>query len=207
MKQVDLSADKRNEAGRNQSGKLRKEKKIPAVLYEQAGSNTLLILDEKQTDYLINKYGENVIVKLKINEREVPALIKEVQRDEVTRRLVHLDFQPVMLHEIIHAEVPILIINGERIEKNGWIINRQTSQIEVEGEVEKIPQHISIDASKLKLGDVLKVADLEISEELFVDTDINNIILSIKMHKDEPIDLVFDRTEPEVLNSPSGDKE
>ena len=59
-----------------------------------------------------------------------------------------------MLHEIIHAEVPILIMNGERIEKNGWIINRQTSQIEVEGEVEKIPQHISIDASKLKLGDV-----------------------------------------------------
>jgi large subunit ribosomal protein L25 len=120
---------------------------------------------------------------------------------------MHVDFQPVTLHEVIHAEVPILVLNGERVEKSGWVINKQMTGLEIEGEVLKIPQAITVDASKYKVGQVLRVADLEISEELSIVNEKNEVIFSILPTKDKPIDIVFDRVEPELVNTEKRDKE
>ncbi|MDF2891473.1 MAG: ribosomal protein [Clostridia bacterium] len=162
----------------------------------------LLKLDFTEINSTIEKYGDHVVVQLKVGNDEVPAIIKEVQRDPVSHKIVHIDFQPVSLHEVIHADVPIVIINGDRAEKNGWILNRQLGQVEIEGEVESIPRNITIDASKLKLGDVLKVADLEVSSELSILSAAEDVVLAVKQFKEEPIDLIFPQTEPELIENP-----
>lgn len=202
MKSISLNANIREYAGNNQVRKLEREAMIPAVLYSKDSQSRLLKLDYNEIQSAIERYGEHIIVKLKVDNEETHAIIKEVQRDPVSYRISHIDFQPVALHEVIHADLPILVINSDRAEKNGWIINRQLGQIEVQGEVESIPRNITIDASKLRLGEVLRVSDLEISEELSVLSDTDDIILSIKQFKEEPIDLVFPRTEPELIEKP-----
>lgn len=202
MKSINLNANIRKHAGRNQTRKLERASMIPAVLYSKNSQNRLLKLDYNEIQYAIDKYGEHIIVNLKVDNEETPAIIKEVQRDPISNKIVHIDFQPVSLHEVIHAEVPVLIINGNRVEKNGWIINKQLGQIEVQGEVESIPRNFTIDASKLKLGEVLRVADLEISKELSILSDAEDIILSIKQFKEEPIDLIFPITSPELIENP-----
>ncbi|OGO76622.1 MAG: hypothetical protein A2Y23_05500 [Clostridiales bacterium GWB2_37_7] len=206
MKTVSLNANIRETAGNKQVRKLKKEAMIPGVLYVKGSQGRLLKLDYTELHATIDKYGDNVVVQLKVGNEEVPAIVKEVQRDPVSHKIVHIDFQPVSLHEIIHAEVPIVVINGDRAEKNGWVINRQLGQLEIEGEVESIPRSINIDASKLKLGDVLKVADLEISQELSILTAPEDVILSIKQFKEEPIDLIFPQTEPEIIQDSKDNK-
>lgn len=206
MKNVELSVDNRTGHGNKQTRKLRKENCIPAILYEKGTKGRLLKVDESELSSIISKNGENVIVKLKVDGNEIPAVIKEVQRDHLNQHLIHVDFQPVTLHEIIHAEVPILVVNGERVEKNGWVINKQMTGLEIEGEVEKIPPAITVDASKFRVGQVLRVADLEISEELSIVNEKNEVIFSILPTKDEPIDLVFDRVEPELVTTEKHDK-
>ncbi len=206
MKKVDLAADIRTQSGNKQARKLRKESMIPAVLYEKDKKGRLLKIDAKEISSMIEKNGENVVVKLRIDGSEIPAVIKEVQRDPVHKKLVHVDFQPVSLHEVIHAELPIVLVNGERVEKNGWVIHKQMLQVEVEGEVEKIPANLTIDASKYKAGDVLRVADIEISKELSIINDGSEVIFSIKAFKEEPVDLVFDRTEPELVGDDGKEK-
>jgi hypothetical protein len=79
--------------------------------------------------------------------------------------------------------------------------------LEIEGEVEKIPPSITIDASKYRVGQVLRVADIEISKELSIVNEKNEVIFSILPTKDEPIDLVFDRVEPELVTTEKHDKE
>lgn len=202
MKSVSLNANIREQAGNKQVRKLERNHMIPAVLYSKNSQSRLLKLDYNEMQSTLEKHGEHIVVQLRLGNDEIPAIIKEVQRDPVNHKIVHIDFQPVSLHEVIHAEVPILIVNGDRVEKNGWIINKQLGQIEVEGEVERIPRSITIDASRLKLGDVLKVADLEVSEELAVLSDNEDVILSIKQFKEEPIDLIFPRTSPELIDDP-----
>ncbi|MDD4504397.1 MAG: 50S ribosomal protein L25 [Clostridiaceae bacterium] len=207
MKNVDLSVNNRTGSGNKQTRKLKKENCIPAILYEKGSKGRMLKVDESEINNIISKNGENVIVKLRVDGMDIPAVIKEVQRDHLNEHLIHVDFQPVTLHEIIHAEVPILVVNGERVEKSGWVINKQMTGLEIEGEVEKIPPAITVDAAKYKVGQVLRVADLEISEELSIINEKNEVILSILPTKDKPIDLVFDRVEPELVNREKHDKE
>jgi len=207
MKNVDLSVNSRTGSGNKQTRKLKKENCIPAILYEKGSKGRLLKVDESELIDILAKNGENVIVKLRVDGTEIPAVIKEVQRDYLHKHLIHVDFQPVTLHEIIHAEVPILVVNGEKVEKNGWVINKQMSGLEIEGEVEKIPPSITVDASKYSVGHVLRVADLEISKELSIVNEKNEVILSILPTKDEPINLVFDRVEPELANTEKQDKQ
>lgn len=199
MKNVDLNVNNRTCSGNKQTRKLRKENCIPAILYEKGSKGRLLKVDESEINNMIAKNGENIVVKLRVDDMEIPAVIKEVQRDHLQQHLIHVDFQPITLHEIIHAEVPILVVNGERIEKSGWVINKQMTGLEIEGEVEKIPPAITVDASKYKVGQVLRVADLEISEELSIVNEKNEVIFSILPTKDRPINLVFDRIEPELV--------
>ncbi len=199
MKHISLNANIRAEAGNKQVRKLQKESMIPGILYGKNSQGRLLKLDYQEISNAIEKHGDKVVVQLSIENQEVPAIIKEVQRDPVSHKIVHIDFQPVSLHEVIHAEVPIVIINGERAEKQGWIINRQLGQLEVQGDVESIPRSITIDAAKLNLGDVLKVADLEISKELSILSAPGDVVLSVKQFKEEPVDLIFPRTEPEQV--------
>ncbi len=206
MKNVELSVNGRTGSGNKQTRKLKKENCIPAILYEKGSKGRLLKVDESELIDILAKNGENVIVKLRVDGTEIPAVIKEVQRDYLHKHLIHVDFQPVTLHEIIHAEVPILVVNGEKVEKNGWVINKQMSGLEIEGEVEKIPPAITVDASKYSVGHVLRVADLEISKELSIVNEKNEVILSILPTKDEPINLVFDRVEPELATTEKQDK-
>ena len=166
----------------------------------------MLKLDESEVNNLISKHGENIVVMIHMMGEEVPAVIKEIQRDPSNNRLVHIDFQPVSIHEVIHAEVPILVVNGERVSKSGWVINKQLGKIEVEGEVEKIPASIIVDATKIKKGGVFRVSDIEVSEELSVINAGDEVILSILQSKSEPIDLVFDREEPELVTREKEDK-
>jgi large subunit ribosomal protein L25 len=206
MKNVDLNADIRNSSRSKQSRKLKRENKIPAILYEKNSPGRMLKLDEREVNNLISKHGENIVVMIHMMGEEVPAVIKEIQRDPSNNRLVHIDFQPVSIHEVIHAEVPILVVNGERVSKSGWVINKQLGKIEVEGEVEKIPASIIVDATKIKKGGVFRVSDIEVSEELSVINAGDEVILSILQSKSEPIDLVFDREEPELVTREKEDK-
>ncbi|MGE5676914.1 MAG: 50S ribosomal protein L25 [Pseudomonadota bacterium] len=206
MKNIELCVNNRVESGNKQSRKLRKESRIPAVLYQKGSKGRLLNVDEGELSNMLARNGENVIVKLKVDGVEIPAVIKEVQRNHLNDRLIHVDFQPITLHDIIHTEVPILLVNSERIEKNGWVINKQMTELEIEGEVEKIPPAITVDASRYKVGQVLRVADIEISKELSIINEKNEVIFSILPTKDEPIDLVFDRVEPELVTSDKPDK-
>lgn len=207
MKDVELSVNNRSGSGNKQTRKLRKENCIPAILYEKGTKGRLLKVNESELNSIIAKNGENVMVKLRVDGSEIPAVIKEIQRDHLQQHLIHVDFQPVTLHEIIHAEVPILVVNGERVERNGWVINKQMTELELEGEVEKIPPVITVDASKYKVGQVLRVADLEISKELSIVNEKNEVIFSILPTRDEPINLVFDRVEPELVTTEKHDKE
>lgn len=207
MKNVELNVNSRTGSGNKQTRKLRKENSIPAILYEKGSGGRLLKVNESELSNIIAKNGENVMVKLRVDGTEIPSVIKEIQKDHLQQHLMHVDFQPITLDEVIHTEVPIILVNGERVEKNGWVINKQMTELEVEGTVENIPRAITVDASKYSVGQVLRVADLEISKELSIINENNEVIFSILPTKDEPIDLVFDRVEPELVTTEKRDKE
>lgn len=163
--------------GKNPSKRDRKSGWIPAVIYDS--KNNHVHLHEEQISWLLRKYGDNMLVDLKIGDQKTPALIKEVQRHPISGQLLHVDFKPVNTTEDIFAKVPINFINTENISKQGGIIQTQKNDLEVKCEAKDLPRSINIDASKHNIGTTLKVKDIEVSGEISILDNLDEIIAVI----------------------------
>lgn len=163
--------------GKNPSKRDRKSGWIPAVIYDS--KNNHIHLHEEQITWLLKKYGDNMLVDLKIGDQKRSALIKEVQRHPISGQLLHVDFKPVNTTEDVFVKVPINLINTEGISKQGGIIQTQKNDLEVKCEAKDMPRSINIDASKHNIGTTLKVKDVEVSEAISIMDNPDEIIAVI----------------------------
>lgn len=201
-----LNCSLRDETGSNASHRVRSEGHIPGIVYGHHFPNYHLELDSKDINRILREDGENAIVNISINGSSYPAMIKDIQRDVVTDKIIHLDLQHINASEKIHTFIPISINGRESIENN-CILQKQLEKLEVECLPQNVPKHFSIDVSTLSLGKSLKISDIEFGEELSVINDLEQVIVSLSAVKDEEIDedeetsdLIQESTEPKVIN-------
>ena len=156
-------------AGKSHSKKDRKSGLVPAVIYDS--EHNCVHLHQEQILWFLKKYGDSGLVELKIGEETIPVLIKEVQRHPISGELLHVDFKPVTSNKNIFTKVPINFVNSNNVSRKGGVIQTQKSDLEIECQVKNIPRSINVDMSKHNVGTTLKVKDIEVSEEISI---INN---------------------------------
>jgi len=148
---------------------------VPGVLYGSKTRNMLFEIGELELNKKISKIGEHGIVNLQINNENHNALIKEVQKDAVTQKIIHIDLQELDENKVIQTEVP-LVFSGEALSKDGGIIQKEKNIIKVQGKYDKIPKSICVDVSNMHIGDVYRISDLEISDEISVMEEPNTVL-------------------------------
>ncbi|OGK10730.1 hypothetical protein A2767_06980 [Candidatus Roizmanbacteria bacterium RIFCSPHIGHO2_01_FULL_35_10] len=169
--------------------KLRKEGNIPANIYGQdfkSQSVTAVFKDFTKT-YKIAK--ETGVVFLDLDKKELPVLIKNVQRHPVNDNILHIDFRKIDLKQKIQTEVPIKVIGqSEAVSVKAGVLLTQAESLLVEALPTDIPQQIEIDITSLKeIGQEYKVSNLPKSDKFEVKDDQNKVIVSIVQHKEEEI--------------------
>ena len=104
-----LEAVKRNTFGRNENGRLRREGKIPAVLYGGGGEGVALAVDPKSLSKILHsKSGANTLIALKYEgSGDTRVLVKEYQLEPVSHRLLHADFYKVAMDKALRVTVPV----------------------------------------------------------------------------------------------------
>ena len=112
MKTVDLKVSRREGLGKEHVGRLRKQKRIPAILYGSKLEPIPLEVDVKDFQKVLKTgAGGNVILTLKIEgskkEKDHTVIIKEIQKDPVSEGLYHVDFNAISLTEKIRVKVPV----------------------------------------------------------------------------------------------------
>lgn len=174
-----ISSEVRNNVGKNDSHRLRYDGFIPSVIYGK-NMNTLPIkIDKREAETFLRNYGEMGIIQVNIGGQSYSVLIKEIQRDPVTREIIHLDLQNVSYDDKIHVKVPIVLTGKHYVEQSGVILQQQLKEIEVECFAGSIPQKLVFDISNFRTGDTLRVADMEVSEEFHIVNDPQSIIASV----------------------------
>ncbi|WP_051569328.1 50S ribosomal protein L25 [Alkaliphilus transvaalensis] len=174
-----ITSELRNNVGKNDSHRLRFDGYIPSVIYGK-GMNTLPVkIDKREMDTLVRNYGSNGIIQINIGGEEHTVLIKEVQRDPVTKEIIHVDMQKVSYDQRIHVKVPIVLVGKRNVEKSGIILQQQLKDVEVECFAGSIPKKLEFDISNFTIGDTLKVADMEFSEEFSIIADPQSVIASV----------------------------
>lgn len=181
-----LTSEMRSHVGKNDSHHLRDEGYIPAVIYSKDMNTLPIKIHRQEAEGYVRRYGENSLVDLNIGGNSYTTLIKEIQSDPLTKRIIHIDFQKVTEDQRIHVKIPIVLQGKQQIEGGKAILQQQISDIEIECAAGSIPRKLEMDISSFRPGDILRVADIEISEEFHIVHDPQTIIASLSM-PDQPI--------------------
>jgi len=142
---------------------LRKEGFVPGIVYGSAFKEAVPV--EFAMSDLLKLLKENTkgsIITLSGLKNSVSAVIKEVQKDNVSHLPTHIDFQAITKREIINVEVPITILGEESLMIDKLMYQANLTHLELRGPAEDIPEKIEVDVSELKEDDKVLVKDIKL---------------------------------------------
>ena len=175
-----LTAERRSDAGKGVARKLRAAGKVPAVLYGQGLDTTPLTVDARELSHLLHgSAGGNVLVDLVVDGKEHLAIPREVQRDYIHSRFVHVDFLAVSRTQTISVSVPVHE-TGEAVGvKEGGVVEHHLREVQIECLPQDVPDEIVIDISNVELGDMVHVSDLVAPKGVTILTNLEDAVLSV----------------------------
>jgi large subunit ribosomal protein L25 len=180
MADQQLKAEPRSGAGKGVARKLRADGRVPAVLYGHGKQAQALSVDGKELFHLLHgAAGGNVLIDLVIDGKKTMAMPREVQRDHVRGRYLHVDFLEVRRDEKVTVDVPIHLVGESVGVKSGGVLEHHLWDLHVESLPQDLPDAIEADISRLDVNESLRVADLTIPETVTVLTAGEETIASV----------------------------
>ncbi len=162
-----LPAEMRERAGKGASRALRREGRVPAVIYGGKEEPTPIHVEEKElVKQLMTGHFMNSIVMVKVDGKETRTLPKDVALDPVSDRPIHADFLRLTKGSKIEVNVPVVFVNEEESPglKKGGVLNVVRHELELVCEGDKIPSEIEIDVTGLEVGDSIHISALTLPE-------------------------------------------
>jgi large subunit ribosomal protein L25 len=164
----ELSVEPREALGKGAVGRLRRQGRVPAVLYGGGNAPVPLSVSPAEVQRTIHGHGGGgILVNLKLPGTPEPrtVVVRELQYDPVRDTLIHVDFQAVRMDEQITVEVPIHVV-GEAagVKEQSGVLALLMRAVEVSCLPSLIPDRIDIDVSTLRIHDVATVANLQLPE-------------------------------------------
>lgn len=204
MEKVILDAEKRELTGKKVS-RLRREGKIPAVIYGRDFESTPISLDRRATTNTLAKVSSSTILTVKIGAQEQSTLIREIQKDYLKNEIIHIDFLAVSSKEKLRTSVSInLVGDAPVLEEYEALIVAGIEGIEVECYPQDLPESIEVDLSSLKeLGDAIYVRDLAVPANVEFLTDSEELVVVASAVKEEAVE----EEEEEVLGETGAEGE
>ena len=208
-----LPAETRERAGKGASRALRREGRVPAVIYGGKEAPTTIHLEEKE---LVKQLGTghfmNSIVEIKLGSEIIRTLPKDVSLHPVTDRPEHVDFLRMTKGGKIGVSVPVVFINEDASPglKKGGVLNVVRHELELVCENDKIPGEIEIDVTGKEVGDSIHISELTLpegSESAITDRDftIATLVAPSALKKSEDEAAAGDEDAGEAAEAESGD--
>ena len=182
MQQLRLEAQLREVIGKGAARTVRRNGMVPGILYGLQKDNTLLQIGEKNLHTIMSFEGfESSLINLEIGDAgsEI-VLIKEVQRDPVSRKILHAYFMRISLEKEITVHIPITLLGtplGVRV--SGGVQEFAQRELEIRCLPTAIPEHIELDVTEMLIGDLIRISDIN-PEGIEILDDPETIIMTIR---------------------------
>lgn len=171
---VTLKALPRQETGKGPARRMRREGRIPAVMYGRDEETRSLSIDALEFDNLMRHVSlENTLIDLSIKGKrgKIRALVGEVQMNPVKAEVLHVDFHQIQAGEEVNVQVPIHLEGTAAGVKEGGVLQHVLHEVEVRCSADAIPEGFTVDVSALAIGDSIHVADMAFPEGVEVQVD------------------------------------
>jgi large subunit ribosomal protein L25 len=178
---MNINAKSREGIGKKLAKQLRREGKIPAIIYGERKDAIPISIELADIKAILkSEKGENTVLKIHRYNIEVDAMLKEIQYDYLSDHIIHADFLRLDLAKPITAWVPI-VAKGEPIgiKLEDGVFDFITRELQVKCMATKIPKEIVVEISGLHAGHSIKAQDLEMGEEIQLVSDPHRAICAV----------------------------
>ncbi len=201
MEKVKVEAARRTVTGK-QVGNLRREGKLPGVMYGHNFETTPIVMSFRDASRILRGVSKSQIVNIVLDGKEIGTLVRERQMDYLRNEYLHVDFQVVSLTEKIRTKVAIELVGVSPAVKdfNGVVVH-EMDEVDVEGFPQDLPEKLVVDVSGLTtIGQSILLSSLDISDKLTVHHDLNGVVVVITGGAAEEVEEVAETlAEPEVI--------
>ena len=174
MKTLTLAGSKRTSLGKKNTHALRREGKVPCILY---GGKDVVHFEAIEKDFKHLVYTPDVhMIKLDVGGKQVDAILKDIQFHPVTDSIMHVDFLEVIADKPVVMNIPVKF-NGTPVGvKEGGQMLKKLTKIRLKGLISKIPATIEINVVPLKIGDYVRIKDIKYDGVTFLHEPVVTIV-------------------------------
>jgi large subunit ribosomal protein L25 len=165
--QLTLSAETRERAGKGASRDLRRQNRIPAVIYGNKQDPELIHVEEKAlVKLLMTGHFSNSLVEIDLGGKKQMTIPKDVAFHPVSDRPTHVDFLRIVKGAKVEVLVPVMFINEEKSPglKRGGVLNVVRHELELICDNDKLPDDIQIDVAGFDVGDAIHISHVTLPE-------------------------------------------
>ena len=189
--EFNLIAEMRDDQGKGASRRLRRQDKVPAIIYGAGREPRSLMFDHnKVLQQLEDPSFYSSILNIKVGDKSRAAIVKDIQRHPAKRRILHIDLQRIVEDEKIKMQIPIHYLGEEEavgVKLGGGTVSKLMTELEITCLPKDLPEFLEVDISELELDQMLNVSDIKLPEgteitELLIEQ--NPAIVSIQEIKE-----------------------
>ena len=158
-----LDASVRTDLGKGASRRLRREDKLPGIIYGGEEAPVSITLDHNKVNNSADfEAFYSHVLTLNLDGKPVEVLVKDMQRHPYKPKIMHIDFQRVIAGEDVHTNVPLHFVNEEKSAavKAGGIAEHHVTEIEVTCQPKDLPEFIEVDMAAVEMGQTVHLSDL-----------------------------------------------
>ena len=184
MEQNTLAGYERNSFKKGPAGRLRREGKIPAVIY---GHNKPVHISVSATEFdtKFHIVSENTLITIMVDGKEYEVLVKDSQENMMLGKITHIDFYEVERGKVLKTRIPVIIIGASVGVKEGGMLEQHLHEIDIECLPKDIPEKIEVNIEELKLGESVHVSDLVLPAEVKILNSLDQSIVGVTTVKAE----------------------
>ena len=212
MASASLNASSRTDTGKGVARSLRRDGKVPCVIYGHARAPQPLAVDARELGRLLERVSaDTTVIELALDSGTARTLIREIQRHPVKRTILHVDFQELVAGEKVIVQIPVVLVGtaiGVRL--NAGIMTQVLNELDCRVDPSNIPNRIEVDVTDLNIGGSIHVSDLKIPEGVEVLNEDNGTIVNVgapKNVEETPAGAEPTGAEPEVIRAKKADEE
>jgi large subunit ribosomal protein L25 len=210
MAELVLEVQRREQTGKNRVNKLRNNGQIPAIVYGGHREAVPITVDRKVIADFVAKSDHGVrsifLLKLGGSDQQRHAMIKDIQINPISRRMIHIDFVRVAMDEVVRVSVPVHVTGTPIGVKNAGILEFQVRELHVECLPNAIPDSVEVDVTNLDIHQYLRISDLQIPSGVKLLDDPDRVVVGVGVPRAEPTPeeaaaaaITPEITEPEVI--------
>lgn len=191
-----LSAEVKSQVGKGVNRRLRKQGRVPAILYGKHQSPIPMSLNQLEVEKVLAVGGAGKLITLDINglnvkDNQTLVMFKEIQRNALTGKLDHMDLYSVTRGEKITIVLPIVFIGDAKEKEKGGTLQFVTREVTIQCLPRNIPESIEVDISSIEMGASIFMGDIKLPETVKLLDDPEKVVASIvtvKAEVEEPVD-------------------